>query len=90
MVDPMDLTRRKLIPRDTPWTDLLVPVVRDGKAVYDPPSIAETRKHVLTQLAGFHDGVKRFVNPHRYPVGLEAGLSDLKTRLMLKIRGLPS
>lgn len=90
MVDPMDLTRRKLIPRDTPWTDLLVPVVRDGKAVYDPPSIAETREHVLTQLAGFHDGVKRFVNPHRYPVGLEAGLSDLKTRLMLEIRGLPS
>jgi len=90
MVDPMDLTRRKLIPRDTPWTDLLVPVVRNGRAVYDPPSIGESRKHALAQLAGFHDGVKRFVNPHRYPVGLEAGLSDLKTRLMLELRGLPS
>ncbi len=90
MVDPMDLTRRKLVPKDTPWTDLLVPVVREGRTVYDPPSIGESRKHVLAQLAGFHDGVKRFVNPHRYPVGLEAGLSELKTRLMLEIRGLPA
>ena len=39
------------------------------------------------QLAGFHAGVKRFVNPHQYPVGLEQRLSDLKTRLVLRARG---
>jgi hypothetical protein len=32
--------------------------------------------------------VRRFVNPHRYPVGLEARLHALKQRLMLEARGL--
>ena len=34
-------------------------------------------------------GVKRFVNPHQYPVGLEKTLFDLRTRLILEARGLP-
>ncbi len=41
------------------------------------------------QLASFHSGVKRFVNPHRYPVGLERGLQDLKLRLILEARRAP-
>jgi nicotinate phosphoribosyltransferase len=32
--------------------------------------------------------VKRFVNPHRYPVGLESRLFELKTDLVMKARGL--
>jgi nicotinate phosphoribosyltransferase len=32
--------------------------------------------------------VKRFVNPHQYPVGLERGLHELKTRLVLAARGV--
>ena len=31
--------------------------------------------------------VKRFLNPHRYPVGLESNLFDTKTRLILAHRG---
>ena len=40
-----------------------------------------------TQLAMFHAGVKRFANPHQYPVGLELGLHERKTKLILKARG---
>ena len=32
--------------------------------------------------------VKRFLTPHRYPVGVEQSLHDLRTRLILKARGL--
>ena len=32
-------------------------------------------------------GVKRFVNPHQYPVGLEQSLYDLRTELILRVRG---
>jgi len=88
MVDPIDNTRRKTIPADTAWEDLLVPVLRQGQRVYESPSIEATRDRVRSQLGGLHDGIKRLVNPHRYPVGLEAGLFDLRTRLMLEIRGL--
>ena len=41
-----------------------------------------------SQLALFHPGVKRFVNPHRYPVGLEQQLFAMKTELVLRARGV--
>ncbi|HEX7185348.1 MAG TPA: nicotinate phosphoribosyltransferase [Thermoanaerobaculia bacterium] len=88
IVDPKDMTRRKEIPWGTAHHDLLVPVFRKGRRVYDPPPLSEVRRRAQEQLAGFHPGVKRFVNPHQYPVGLELGLFDLKTRLILEARGL--
>jgi nicotinate phosphoribosyltransferase len=88
MVDPQDPTRRRSLPAGGQWSDLLVPVFRGGRRVYDPPALAAVRERVRAQLAGFHAGVKRFLNPHQYPVGLEAGLHDLKTRLVLAYRGV--
>jgi len=90
LVDPMDMTRRREIPPGTPHEDLLVPVFRQGRRTYDPPPLAETRRRTAAQLAGFHPGIKRFVNPHRYPVGLELGLFELKTQLILEARGVPA
>jgi len=88
LIDPLDPTRRRVIPPATPCADLLVPVFRAGERVYDVPPIAEARARAKRELAEFHAGIKRFVNPHRYPVGLERGLHDLKTRLILEARGL--
>jgi nicotinate phosphoribosyltransferase len=88
MVDPMDHTRRKTFRPDDRFEDLLVPVFRKGKAVYQSPSLVTIRERTRQQLALFHSGVRRFVNPHRYPVGLEKQLHDLKTRLVLEARGL--
>jgi nicotinate phosphoribosyltransferase len=88
MIDPADLTRRKALPAGPRFEDLLVPVFRGGRRVYDSPSIHAIRDRAQAQLAGFHAGIKRFVNPHRYPVGLEGRLFDLKTELVLKARGL--
>lgn len=87
MVDPQDLTRRKTIPDGAEWEDLLVPVFRNGERVYDPPGLDEIRGRVRDQLAGFHEGVKRFVNPHRYPVGMELSYFERKTELVLAVRG---
>jgi nicotinate phosphoribosyltransferase len=82
------MTRRKVIPPEAVGEDLLVPVFRQGGRVYDPPGLSEIRRRVGEQLSRFHGGVKRFVNPHRYPVGLELGYFELKTRLILEARGL--
>jgi nicotinate phosphoribosyltransferase len=88
MVDPLDMTRRKVIPAGTPSEDLLVPVFSRGQQVYQVPSLQESRARLQEQLGRFHAGVKRFANPHRYPVGLELGLHERKTELILQARGL--
>ena len=88
IVDPMDMTRRKSFPPDASYEDLLVPIFRGGRRMYEAPDMESMRGRVQGQLAGFHAGVKRFVNPHTYPVGLEASLFDLRTELILRARGV--
>jgi nicotinate phosphoribosyltransferase len=87
IVDPLDPTRRKHIPRRTPAEDLLVPVFRHGRPVYKVPTLEQTRERARRQLARLHPGIKRLVNPHQYVAGLELGLHELKTQLVLQARG---
>jgi nicotinate phosphoribosyltransferase len=54
--------------------------------VYKLPSVHDTRNRLQEQLAHFYKGIKRFVNPHTYPVGLEKDLFELKTNLIFKLR----
>ncbi len=89
-VDPLDATRRRVMPPEASGEDLLVPVFRQGRCVYRVPSLEASRRRTREQLGIFHAGVKRFVNPHEYPVGLELGLHERKTRLMLEARGFAS
>ncbi len=88
IVDPINMSRSKKIPAEATTEELLVPVFKEGKLVYESPKIHELRQRTLGQLTSFHDGIKRFLNPHEYPVGLEAGLNQLKTELILKARGI--
>jgi nicotinate phosphoribosyltransferase len=87
IVDPIDMTRRKQLPANLSHEDLLVPIFRAGRRVYTPPQLLDVRQRVQDQLAKVHAGVKRFVNPHQYPVGLERKLHELRTDLILKARG---
>jgi len=82
IVDLADVTLRRRIPNDAHGQDLLVPIFRAGKLVYDRPSIHEVRKAAAAQLGKFYSGIKRLLNPHIYPVGLEYNLNELKTKLI--------
>ncbi len=86
LVDMLDVTRRKTIPEGMAYEDLLVPVVRRGEVVYTPPPLAESRARTQQQLAHLHAGIKRFVNPHQYPVGLDPALHDRRTKMILEAR----
>ncbi|QIP15551.1 nicotinate phosphoribosyltransferase [Spirosoma aureum] len=86
MIDPLDFTKRRKFDATQAFDDLLVPVFRDGTCVYESPDIHAIRARVQTQLTNLHPGVKRFVNPHTYPVGLERNLHELKTALVMKLR----
>ena len=88
IVDPFDITRRKIFGPEKKWRDLLVPVFRGGKLVYTPPSLAESRQRAIEDLGRIHPSIKRLVNPHVYPVGLEKSLHERRTELILEARGL--
>jgi nicotinate phosphoribosyltransferase len=86
IVDPMDDTRHRSFPLGTSHEDLLVPIFRSGRQVYEAPTIEQVRSRAREQLASLDPSIKRFLNPHSYPVGYESGLNDLKRSLVLAAR----
>lgn len=86
IIDPADHTRRKAVPEGLAGEDLLVSAVRGGEVVYDPPSLDATRDRAKAQLASLHPAIRRLVNPHPYPAGLEAPLHERRTRMILDMR----
>jgi nicotinate phosphoribosyltransferase len=86
LVDWRDHTRRRTLAADLAGSDLLVPVFRGGRRVYDPPSPAEARARTLAQLERLGPWSRRLQNPHEYPVGLEAGLAERRQHLVAHAR----
>lgn len=87
MVDPLDPTRRKKFTAGKYETqDLLQPFVKGGKILLPENATAMARERLKHQLAQINEGVKRFVNPHSYPVGLESKLFDQKITQVLQIK----
>lgn len=89
IVDPANTLRQKTIPADAAAEDLLVPIFRGGRRVYDPPPLSASRERTRLQLAALHPGHKRLLNPHEYPAGLESGLDERRAQLVQAARRLP-
>jgi len=87
VIDPVDPTRHKAVPAGAAHEDLLVEVLRGGRRVYDPPPLPDTRERTARQLDALHPGIRRFLNPHEYPAGLERSLHEMRTRLIVEARG---
>ncbi len=62
--------------------ELLVPVFKDGKCVYDLPSIEDIAAYCREQVNLLWDEVKRFENPHTYYVDLSRKLYEIKNILL--------
>lgn len=92
IVDPVDPTRRKEFSADTQFEDLLKPVVRDGRILNKETRPAaevlnEIRNRRKKDIERLHPTIRRFLNPHTYPVGLELGLHNHKSEMILERRG---
>jgi nicotinate phosphoribosyltransferase len=85
-VDPLDPTHVRVIKKGVLSKDLLKPIFRQGECVYQRPSLQEIRQNTQQELNGFPIGIKRFLNPHVYAVGMEKKLYDLKIDLIKQIR----
>jgi len=88
IIDPADFTKRKTIQADWISEDLLVPIFRNGKCIYQKPALDETRRRAKEELSMLHPTIKRFENPHAYPVGLEEKLFQLRADMILKMKRL--
>jgi nicotinate phosphoribosyltransferase len=88
IVDPIDPYRRKAFPPDARNRDLLEPVFRAGKLVYTVPTLLQSRETAATELGWLHSSIKRLINPHVYPVGLERSLHDRRFDLIMDAKGM--
>jgi nicotinate phosphoribosyltransferase len=83
LVDLMDDTLRTAVPDGAVAHDLLTPAMRGGARVRAPEPLSVARARAMAGREALPTSVRRFDNPHSYPVGLEAGLSDAKRALIL-------
>jgi nicotinate phosphoribosyltransferase len=86
IVDAKDGTRRKKLADSARGHDLLLPVIRNGQIVAPLEPLEGVRDRVQSQLAALHPGVRRFLNPHEFPVGLDLGLHDLRDGMIRELR----
>jgi len=62
--------------------ELLVPILKNGKLVYDLPGIEQIKSYCTAQVGLLWDEVTRFENPHNYYVDLSQKLWDIKWKLL--------
>ena len=70
------------IGRNTSYSDLLVPIFRAGKVVYEAPSIEASREHLRKQLMRAPPEILQLNDPLPYKIGLERSLHDLRSKLI--------
>lgn len=62
--------------------EMLIPVFKNGKAIYHSPSVMEIQQICNREKASLWDETKRFTNPHEIHVDLSQKLYDMKTALL--------
>jgi nicotinate phosphoribosyltransferase len=63
--------------------EIMVPIFKNGRQVYEPPSLHDVRQHAAEELASLENETKRFTNPHLYKVSLSDALYQIKKDLLL-------
>jgi nicotinate phosphoribosyltransferase len=81
IVDPNNpLRRKRVVPSDR--VELLEDILRDGRLVYEFPSLDRIRARRTEQLSRLHDSYRRLHNPHEYKVGLTHTLWQQKEQML--------
>ncbi len=86
IVDMYDPSKTHSFSTNSEHKDLLVPVFRKGKLVYESPPLDAIQKHAKTELSRLSPSMERFLNPQPYQTGLEMKLYEKKLALIRKYR----
>jgi len=81
LFDPID-TWKEMTLTDYTLRELHVPIFKDGKRVYECPSLNEIRAYCKQEMYSFWDEYKRLRNPHIYKVDLSESLWMLKQSML--------
>ncbi len=84
LVDLYDPSERIALSEKFEHKDLLIPIFRNGKQVYDLPSLPSIQKHAKKELSRLSPSMERFLNPQPYKTGLEKRLYETKLDLIRK------
>jgi nicotinate phosphoribosyltransferase len=87
IIDP-ETKDKTQIPADTRHSDLLVPIFRGGKVVYEAPSLETSREHLREQLNCAPPEILQLNDPVPYEVGLERSLHELRSTLIAHAKEL--
>lgn len=67
--------------------ELQVPIFKQGKLIYDVPTVMESAEYCAEEFAKLYPEVKRDIKPHGYYVDLSRKLLDLKKQLLSEYAG---
>jgi nicotinate phosphoribosyltransferase len=81
MVESKDPSRVHKIEEQTEFSDLLIPVIKEGKKIYKKPDLNLIRDYAANQLKKFSHEIMNPDLSEGYPAGLEKTLYELKCRL---------
>jgi len=73
---------RTTISAERSYSDLLVPIFRAGKLVYETPDIEASREQLRKQLGCAPSEILRLNDPQPYNVGIERSLYELRSKLI--------
>jgi nicotinate phosphoribosyltransferase len=79
---------KSTILKNTRYSDLLVPIFRGGRVVYEAPTIEMSRDHLRKQLSCGHPEILQLNDPAPYKVGLERSLYELRSKLIAHAKEL--
>ena len=82
-VEPWKKTR--LAPGEFSLRELMVPLFKDGKCVYESPRTMDIREYCLKEQDTLWEESRRLVNPHQVYVDLSQKLYENKLRLLDEI-----
>ncbi len=81
LFDPNN-TWKEMTVSDYTLREMQVPVFKDGKCVYNKPTLKEICEYARKEKATFWEQYRRLMNPHRYKVDLSERLWMLKQSMM--------
>ncbi len=89
IVDPADALHMRVIEPTWATEELVLPALRKGVRVFSPPTLEEVRTRAQAQIHSLHPAIRRLLNPHIYPVGLEMRLHERRSALVMERRQRP-
>ena len=90
LFDPIATWKKTYLEPDTyTLRELLVPIFKSGKCVYESPSVMDIRDYCQKELDTLWDEARRLTNPHEVYVDLSNKLYQMKTSLLDELSSLP-